>query len=118
MPARHERVIIEDGLCASCAVHTKHVHHRDFPDIRVEAGTVPEAIAHLGHQLDRAREGARGEWQREAIDLAIADVANLRKMLAQLEEDERAKCECGAKVAGKPGRPKTALKGRMKRKHT
>jgi hypothetical protein len=101
MSTDHESVIVEDGLCAHCAVHTKQVHHRDFPELRAECGTVAEAVTHLAGQLSRDREGARSGWHRESIDRAIADVAKFLASLVEAAHVASASCRCGARMAVK-----------------
>src|SRR5690349_11885054 len=83
MSTEQDRVHVEDGLCSHCAVHVKRVHHRDFPEIQAECGTVPEGVAHLALMLATDRDGARSGWHREAIDRAIDDV---RRYLDALDE--------------------------------
>jgi hypothetical protein len=96
------RVIVEDAVCAGCAVHTKQVHHRDFPEIRAECGSVAEAVAHLAGQLSFARDGTQSNWHHELIDRAIADVAEFLDSLAEARPTDEAFCQCGARVAGQP----------------
>ena len=31
------RIIVTESRCPSCSVHTVHVHHQNFPELRVEA---------------------------------------------------------------------------------
>ncbi len=50
------------------------VHHRDFPEIRAEAGSPKEAASHLVNKLACALDSALTVWRRERIDKAIADV--------------------------------------------
>jgi hypothetical protein len=45
------RLIVEDATCAHSSVHTLRVHHREFPEIRAEAGSLAEGITHLIAQL-------------------------------------------------------------------
>ena len=90
-------VVVEDGVCASCSVRTKRVHHRDFPEIRAEAGTVAEGAAHLAGELARARDSVGGAWHREAIDRASADVAEFLGTLAESGPGGEASCRCGAR---------------------
>src|SRR5438045_208218 len=71
------RVIVQDGVCGRCAVPIKQVHHRDFPEIRAECGSVAEGLAYLAGLLSRAREDAGSAWHREVIDQAKADIEAL-----------------------------------------
>ncbi len=50
------------------------VHHRDFPEIRAEAGSPKEAAGHLVHKLAAALDSALTDWRRNRVDQAIADV--------------------------------------------
>jgi nucleotide-binding universal stress UspA family protein len=92
------KVIVRDGLCASCSVHTKVVSHRDFPEIRAECGSAVDGAVYLAGQLSRAREGARGGWHREAIDRAIADVAEFLNARGADERSAEAPCRCAPHV--------------------
>jgi hypothetical protein len=56
-------------------ISMRHVHHRDFPEIRGEGETTAQCVIRLAQQLERAREHAREAWQREAIESAIHDVS-------------------------------------------
>ena len=89
-------VVVIDGMCACCAVHTKHIYHRHFPEIRGEAGTVADALAHLARQLSRAREGARDGWQRDGVDRALADVAEYLEALPDPGQEGEVTWRCGA----------------------
>src|SRR5215212_4518867 len=109
MSTDQDRVIVEDGLCACSAVHTKNVHHRDFPEIRAECGSVAEAVVHLAGQLANDREGARSGWHRESIDLAIADVNEFLGTLGEAPREAEAPCRCGPRT---PGPLASSLTGR------
>lgn len=115
--AKKDKVHVQDGLCAACAVHVKQVHHSDFPEIRSEAGSTVEGVSHLAQQLRLAREGCRTAWHREVIDQAIADVTDfLEAIIAEeqreLERDrDRPRCRCAPRgssrhepAATRPGR--------------
>lgn len=85
MSVDKSRVIVEDALCACCAVHTMRVRHREFPEIRAECGTVAEGVAHLIGQLKCSRENVIRKWQQELIDHAVADATAYLDALAQTE---------------------------------
>jgi hypothetical protein len=53
---------------------TTCVHHRDFPEIRVEAGSAREAAAHLVNKLAAALDSALTDWRRQTLNQAVADV--------------------------------------------
>jgi hypothetical protein len=61
-------VTISGSSTAAC------VHHRDFPEIRVEAGSPKEAAAHLLNKLACTLDSALTDWRRQTLDQAIADV--------------------------------------------
>jgi hypothetical protein len=50
------------------------VHHRDFPEIRAEAGSPEEAASLLVNKLVCALDSALTDWRRKTLDQAIADV--------------------------------------------
>ena len=70
--------LVVDMSCIDTGLPSKHVHHRDFPEIRGVGGSIRECVIQLTFQLARAREHARESWQRDAIDLAILDVNTFR----------------------------------------
>jgi len=107
------RVIVEDGLCAHCAVHVKRAHHRDFPELHAECGTVGDAVAHLADMLATDRDGARSGWHREAINQAIDDVKAYHESLSRTAPERVTACQCGPRSSAKlepsiPGRGPTA----------
>jgi hypothetical protein len=97
------RVVVEDGSCTLCAVPTKLVHHRDFPEIQAECGSVAEGAAYLAGRLSLDREGVASAWHRELIDHAIADVAAFLDALAERPQDIPSACRCTARIAGPVG---------------
>ncbi len=74
MFAHEDRVIVSDGLCNCCSVHTLTVHHRDFPEVVSEALTPREGAERLVASLARALDGAPSPWHAEDVRRAIADV--------------------------------------------
>jgi cytochrome c553 len=94
------RVIVGDSVCARCAVPTKQVHHRDFPEIRVEGGSVAEGAAQLAERLARARENIGSVWHREAIEQAMADVAAFLDTLADAGQESEDSCRCAVRDSG------------------
>lgn len=95
------RVLVEDGLCSRCFVPTKTLHHRHFPEIRAECGSLVEGARHLTNRLGFYREGAQSAWHREELDFALADVAEFLNALTP-ELQSRAECTCA------PRSPKVA----------
>jgi hypothetical protein len=61
-------VTVNAGSTTTC------VHHRDFPEIRVEAGSPKEAAAHLVNKLACTLDSALTDWRRQTIEQAIEDV--------------------------------------------
>lgn len=96
MEAAKDRLIVRDGRCACGAVHTKQIHHRDFPEIWVEGGDVREGAHYLKHQLHRAREHALIGWRRTAVNRALADLDEFIEAIAvaELERPQHAGCTC------------------------
>ncbi len=88
------RVIVEDAPCTRCGVPSKEMHHRHFPEIRSECGSIAEGAAHLHDQLLLYREGAQDPWHRETIDVAVADVAAFRESLSEAALASDAPCRC------------------------
>ncbi len=93
MTQEPSRIVVCPADCASHSVHTTHVHHRNFPEIYAECGTLTETAEHLAQQLLRAHEGARSAWHRESIEEAIADVRAYREALERGEEPKLAHCD-------------------------
>ena len=60
-------------------MHIRHarIHHRHFPEVRGEGGSLGEAATHLMNQLASALDFTHGP-RREAIARALADVRRLR----------------------------------------
>ena len=69
-----EFVVVIDESPAQAWTPTKCAHHRRYPEIRGEGGTVHESVLQLAFQLARAREHATELWQLEEIEDAIQDV--------------------------------------------
>ncbi|WP_422926290.1 hypothetical protein [Singulisphaera sp. PoT] len=89
-----ERVVVKDGMCSLCELPTKRVHHRHFPEIWAECYSEAAGIAQLSELLSRYRDGAQSDWHRDAIDLAIADVAAYREALDREVEVHVKACRC------------------------
>jgi hypothetical protein len=64
------RVVVTIRSTATAA----SVHHRDFPEIRADAGSPEEAAALLVNKLVAALDSALTDWRRQTLDQAIADV--------------------------------------------
>ncbi len=89
-------VVVKEGECACCAMHTKQIHHRNFPEIWAQSDSVAEGLAHLTNQLSRARDGACGRSHRESIEQAITDVAEFLETLTKAGVESEPSCRCGA----------------------
>ncbi|MHC5543010.1 hypothetical protein ACYOEI_32715 [Singulisphaera rosea] len=98
-------VVVEDGLCHQCAVSTKQIHHRNFPEIRAECGSALDGATHLARRLSLYREGAQNAWHRELLDRAIADVTSFLEALAEEEEESVEACRCDVRVSASAGSP-------------
>ena len=64
------RVVVTVRSTATAA----SVHHRDFPEIRADAGSPEEAATLLVNKLVAALDSALTDWRRQTLDKAIADV--------------------------------------------
>ena len=64
------RVVVTVGSTATAS----SVHHRDFPEIRADAGSPEEAATLLVNKLVAALDSALTDWRRQTLDQAIADV--------------------------------------------
>jgi quercetin dioxygenase-like cupin family protein len=68
------KVIRTDAICACQAVHTHHIHHRDFPEVHVEGLTPGDAAEHLAGRLTSILDTTTSEDHRERVRRAIDDV--------------------------------------------
>lgn len=82
----HPRIIVQDSVCAACAVPTKRIFHRHFPELWAEGGSVAESAERLAWQLAQALDGAPGHWHRLPLQKAACDVAEFMKRLAGVFE--------------------------------
>jgi hypothetical protein len=74
-------VVIDQSTCCT-SVHTVTVHHRNFPEIAVEAISASRAVAHLERLLERALDCDAETWLRESIQQAVAEVRLCGRALA------------------------------------
>jgi len=65
-----KRVVVTISSTSTAA----SVHHRDFPEIRADAGSPEEAATLLVNKLVAALDSALTDWRRQTLDQAIADV--------------------------------------------
>ena len=94
MPSDPSRVHVEDAHCDHCTVPTKRVHHRDFPEVRAECGSLREGVAHLAGLLARYRTGAQSAWHCASVDIALADVYHFLRDLEDAQAEALAPCQC------------------------
>jgi len=67
-------IIIHESTCMCSSVHTVTLHHRNYPELAVEAMTASRAAAHLERILERALDYGSETWRQEALHEAVADV--------------------------------------------
>ena len=75
---------------------SKLVHHRNFPEIRAEASSALEALAHLRNMLARALDGVGSIYHRSLIEEAISDVAEVIAGLDSGEQSHELPCSVDA----------------------
>jgi hypothetical protein len=92
------RVLVEVGLCSRCFVPTNALHHRHFPEIRAESGSLIEGARHLANHLALYREGAQSIWHREELESALNDVAEFLKSQSA-DPQTQAQCRCAPHAA-------------------
>lgn len=85
MLANTSPVTVNERKCACGPGSVKQIHHRDFPAIETEAGSIAEGAARLAGLLSLTWGCARSRRRREMMEQAIADVADF---LMSLEEAE------------------------------
>lgn len=97
MNATSDRLIVHEGRCACGTVHTMQIHHRDFPELWAEGGTIREGADYLRFQLLRSRECEPTGWHRAAVDVALTDLDEFLRTLVEAEPDwsRRESCPCG-----------------------
>jgi hypothetical protein len=75
-------IIIHESTCVGSAVHTVTVHHRNYPELAVEAITAARAAAHLERLLERALDYSSETWRRNGLQEAVADIRRYTSTLA------------------------------------
>lgn len=68
------RVIVIDSRCHACSVHTVHVHHEHFPELRFEDISAEHAAKRLVNRLESARGAAPDSLHRETVQQVIDDI--------------------------------------------
>lgn len=74
MTGNPKHVVVSDRTCGCTAVHTHHVHHRDFPEIHVEGLSTTEAAGQLADRLTSILDSAASDERRQQVLAAIEDV--------------------------------------------
>ena len=65
-----DKLVVNPGLTADSV----QIHHREFPEIRSEGGSLAEAKANLANQLTRALDSALTDWRRDLIQKTIDEI--------------------------------------------
>jgi hypothetical protein len=74
MEAGNGNLVVHESTCSCSSVHTVTLHHRNFPELAVEATTAARAVSHLERLLERALDYGSETWRREGLQQAVADV--------------------------------------------
>jgi hypothetical protein len=73
MSADPRRISVTESCCHACGVHTVHVYHQNFPEMRVEALSAERAARHLANRLEAALDAVSDPSHTEAVRVAIDD---------------------------------------------
>lgn len=73
MIADPRRIIVTESSCQACDVHTVHVYHQSFPEMRIEGLTAERAAGFLADRLTAALDSVSDLTHSEAIRVAIDD---------------------------------------------
>lgn len=73
MSADPRRIIVTESRCQACSVHTVHVHHQNFPEMRIEGMSAGQAADHLADRLTATLDFVSDPSHREAVRVAIDD---------------------------------------------
>src|SRR6478735_9174616 len=76
MTTANESVIVSGGACGCCSAPIVYAHHRDYPEEMAEGITAVMAAEHLAYQLSRSLDHAPDHQRREALEQALAEVAD------------------------------------------
>jgi len=74
MTSNPSQVIVSNEDVAHASIHALAVHHRDFPEVRGEGGSLKDAASRLAELLSLTLDNAPSDWRREIIQQAIEDV--------------------------------------------
>jgi quercetin dioxygenase-like cupin family protein len=74
MSGDQSKVVTTESVCACQAVHTHHVHHRDFPEVHVEGLSPGDAASHLKGRLTSILDTTSSDQHRDRVRQAIEDV--------------------------------------------
>ena len=67
------RIIVTEGLCNACSTHAVHVHHEDFPEMRIEGMSAEQAARHLVERLASGLDAVSDPMHCEVVRRAIGD---------------------------------------------
>jgi hypothetical protein len=81
MEATYGNIIINETTCGCSSIHTVTAHHRNYPEIAVEASSAARAVEHLERLLERSLDYNGESWRREGLQQAVADVHNCARAL-------------------------------------
>jgi len=73
MSGEPKRIIVTESCCHACNAHTFLVHHRTFPEMRIEAMSADRAARQLANRMESALGMVSDPQNREEIRLAIDD---------------------------------------------
>jgi hypothetical protein len=68
-----KRIIVTESLCNACSTRTVHVHHEDFPEMRIEGMSAEQAAGHLIERLASGLDTVSDPMHCEAVRRAIGD---------------------------------------------
>jgi hypothetical protein len=84
------RIIVTESSCHACKIHSFLVHHRTFPEMRMEAMSADRAARQLANRLESALGMVSDPHHRQQIRLAIDDA---RIFLGREESCARSRCD-------------------------
>ena len=73
MSADPRRIIVTESCCHACDVHTVLVHHRNFPEMRMEGMSAEQAADHLADRLTATLDSVADPSHCAAVRVALDD---------------------------------------------
>jgi hypothetical protein len=67
------RIVVTESCCHACHIHSFLVHHRTFPEMRMEAMSADRAARQLANRLEAALGMVSDPHHRQEIRQAIDD---------------------------------------------